>query len=274
MEQEKIDLLLAEAKVYRDNWQFDQAIANLHQIVNNNPQEEKYKYLLASTYLEARNTEAALRYADELLELNTSNKEAYELKGLAYEAEKKYEEAEKNYIKAIQIDPLFINARYNLIQLYSNVFFPNRYTSYEPGYKEIYKDPDFVIKHSNILLEQIQKKIDGNKKLSKLEKRDLEIRHGFTSRLLSIALYKKEEYRECINILENSIKHRSSNTKTFPGFFINDEINIYKLYYLLNDQIGMNEYGNRMREGYDNEKDYKETIERITEEVQQELVYL
>jgi tetratricopeptide (TPR) repeat protein len=108
---------LSTARFHREYGQYPEALAILHQVVNEYP-EDKYYYLLASTYFESGEQELALEYADKTLEINISNKETYELKGLIYEKQEELKQAENMYLKALDIDPDFFNARDKLIYLY------------------------------------------------------------------------------------------------------------------------------------------------------------
>lgn len=239
MKKEEIEVLLLEARAYRDMRNYAGALEDLHQIVNAVPDNVVYSYLLASTYLEAQNTVAARLYADKAITIQANYKEAIELLGLINEAEEKFEAAEGCYLKCLEIDPDFDNARFLLVQLYSNYFFPKRIGEYQDGYFEFFNVPEKVVEHATFLLEKNLVDLD---KLTKKKKLELAKFCLLTSRLLSIALYKLGRYEDCIHCLQKDIEFSSSYNKLFPGFFINEETNIFKLYHLLGNEEKKKEY--------------------------------
>lgn len=117
MNKKELKIKLGEAKYYRNHARYADAIALLHQIVEAYP-ETKYFYLLGGTYLEAGENDLALQYLDEALAIDPTYKNAYELKAKAYENKKEYLLAEQMYLKALDIDPDFFNARDSLVDLY------------------------------------------------------------------------------------------------------------------------------------------------------------
>jgi len=117
MNKKELKRKLSEAKQYRYYTQYAEALAILHQIVAEYP-EAVYYYLLAATYLEAGEKDLTMQYLDEVLNIDTNYKGAYELKAKVYESEKKYNKAEQMYLKALDIDPDFFNSRDGLICMY------------------------------------------------------------------------------------------------------------------------------------------------------------
>ncbi|WP_367866936.1 tetratricopeptide repeat protein [Pedobacter sp. WC2423] len=274
MKKEEIEVLLLEARAYRDMRNYAGALEDLHQIVNAVTDNVVYTYLLASTYLEAENTEAARLYADKAITIQANYKEAIELLGLINEAEEKFEAAEGCYLKCLEIDPNFDNARFLLVQLYSNYFFPKRLGEYQDGYIEFFNVPEKVAKHATYLLE---KNIVDLDKLTKKKTRELSKFCLLTFRLLSVALYKLRKYEDCIQCLKKQIEFSSLHTKLFPGFFINEETNIFKLYHLLGNEEKKKEYikifESYMNQG-GNKKESEEHVLNSIAEADKGLVYL
>lgn len=274
MKQEEIEILLLEARAYRDMRNYADALEDLHQVVNAVPNNVVYTYLLASTYLEAQNTEAARLYADNAIALLANYKEAIELLGLINEAEEKFEEAEACYLKCLEIDPNFDNARFLLVQLYSNRFFSKRLGEYQQGYFEFFNVPEKIVEHATYLLEKNLIDLD---KLTKKRKMELSKFCLLTFRLLSIALYKLGRYEDCIHCLLRQIEFSSIHNKLFPGFFINEETNIFKLYHLLGNEEKTKEYI-KIFESYmnqaGNKKESEEHVQDAIAEADKGLVYL
>ena len=246
MNQEKIDLLLYEANFYRENGEYEDAISNLHQIVNAIPNELKYIYLLAGAYFEAQNTDGALKYINEILDKDSKYVDAIHLKGLVFEALKKFDDAEKIYLECLEINSDFLDARFDLIQLYSNIFFPERI----PSNKKIFDEPDKVIFHTEFLYSYLQgfdMKLYNKK--SKLGKFNFSKIFILSNRLMSIALFEKKEYRKCIENITLGINLAEKfDPKNKKPFFINEKNNLFKLAYLLNDESGMQQYEQRIKE--------------------------
>ena len=97
-----IKKILAEIKAYKEKeWLgakglFGEILGNLHQIVDEYPNNFQYKYLLASAYFEAGSEDSGEYYAKEIIEAEPNSKEAFELLGLICVKNAKYEE--KNLI--------------------------------------------------------------------------------------------------------------------------------------------------------------------------------
>jgi tetratricopeptide (TPR) repeat protein len=118
MDNKEVKKILRDAKYSRDNGDFANALALLHALNNTFPAQATYRYLLAVTYYESRNLEAALLYAREALAIDQKHKETYELLGDIYTKLEDKDLAEENYLYAYQIDPEYTFVEEKLIDLY------------------------------------------------------------------------------------------------------------------------------------------------------------
>lgn len=223
MDLKSIEKLMSEAKLYKEHGQFEDALANLHQVVNRCPDEPKYKYLLASTYFEAENDEAAKVYAQELIDENKTIKESLDLLGLIHFKEKKYPESETYFKQALAIDPEFHNARMNLIKLYFEA----------KDYIGIEENAKYILSHRDI----------NRNTWSAREK--YKILFSWYIPVISAlihALAKQAKYKEAIIYTEDMIQFYQSSLKR-PKIeeSIGEFGNIYKFYYLMGDKQKMEE---------------------------------
>jgi tetratricopeptide (TPR) repeat protein len=220
-----IDSLLKEAKNFRKQKEFAEALAILHRVVNDKPNDAIYKYLLASTYFEADNMEMAKEYAHEIIQNDPNYKEAYELSGLINFKEEKYIEAEKEFIKALEIDPLFHNARYNLILLY---------------FKQL-KNYEKVEIHCKFML--ANRDTDRNS-LSQRQKHKIFMEWGAVAMGgVWYALAKQKKYSEAIDAIKEYIEFSMSTEKHVRlSQYANEYSDIYKFYYLMGDKKNQEEY--------------------------------
>jgi tetratricopeptide (TPR) repeat protein len=118
MENKEVKKILRDAKYSRDNGDFANALALLHALNNAFPAQATYRYLLAVTYYESRNLEAALLYSREALAIDEKHKETYELLGNIYTKLDDKDLAEENYLYAYQIDPQYTFVEEKLVDLY------------------------------------------------------------------------------------------------------------------------------------------------------------
>ncbi len=271
MSRNKTQALLLEAKAYRDLERYPEALENLHQLVEQDSDNPNYLYLLGSTYLESKNVEFAKKYALLTLEKKTDSKEAFELLGLISEAEKKYEEAEKYYLKSLETDPDFFNARFMLIKLYSNCFFPERLNQYQQGYKEVFKDYSKAVEQCNIALQGYNsQKIN---KLKKNERLDIGMNYCVIAHHLARAYYKEQKQEETIQALQRAV----SIGKDVWGEGVNvfgEYINIFKLYHLLGDKKNAEKYLEIIRSQCSTEQDFQKLKKDITEQAENGDIYL
>ena len=77
--------------------------------------ESLYNYLL--NYIRLNDKEGVAKL---IRNKGIQSKQGYNLLGLYYTQQKKYEMAQKNYLKAIDIDKFYLNALYNLFDLYND----------------------------------------------------------------------------------------------------------------------------------------------------------
>jgi len=241
MKERETKLLLIEAKHYRDTDDFPNALAHLHRIINEHPKNDQYSYLLASTYFEAKELEAAKKYAERTLEINASSKEAWELKGMINQEEKQYTEAEKCYLQALEIDSNFYKARVKLLELYF---------SYLNDYPKTEEHCEYLLEHQDP---------DRMEKTKKEKTKITEQWFFQTIRTSKLALIKQKKYKQAIERVKEEIKFFKSFVKiNHPSYFVADEFDIYKLYYLDKDEENLIKYKEYLNEKYDmDEERYK-----------------
>jgi tetratricopeptide (TPR) repeat protein len=222
MNKKELNSLLLKAKKCRDYGEMAEAIAILHQIVNQYP-EDVYYYLLASTYFESRESESALEYADRTLEINDKNKEAYELKGIIFEKAEEWEKAEEMYLKALEIDYDFYEARDHLVQLY---FWKQK------RYEDTIKQCKFVFSY---------KKFDFSTRKKLCDSLTWEVSFSFP---LYASLIHSHQYEEAIKVLLKLKKiEDEAGVSGDYNQHTTDEI-LYKLYFITNNPEGIKEYRN------------------------------
>jgi tetratricopeptide (TPR) repeat protein len=232
MRRNKIEQLLLAAKTYRESGRIAETLATLSQIVDNCPDEIKYKYLLAATFFEAEGYDDAEFYAFQVIEKDENAKESLALLGLIHAHEEKYEEAETFFKKALAIDPDFHNARFNLIKLYDE-----RLSNDE----ELIKNGYYMCEHR-----------DTDKELLSVKKR-LAILFEWYTYVLAVmirACARQKRYREVIELCENHIAfYDLCHKKTpSPSEHLSEYGNIYKAYYLLNDNEGLEAFKKSQKE--------------------------
>lgn len=235
MNKSEIVTELRKAKKCRDRFD-DEAISILHQITNKYPQDN-YFYLLASTYLEAGSIDTALEYADKTLKINDKNKEAYELKGIIFEEQKKIEEAEKMYLKALDID--FYEPRNRLVELYLE----------QKRYDDVIRQCEFVLSY---------KEFDFSTQKKLIESTAWE---AFVLRL-SMAYIKTEQYNDAIRSI---LKYKELETQAgvFDKYGLFDsDVDLYKLYLLTNNVEGITGYRDLLLNHYEISEDDLKIIEK------------
>ena len=241
MNKKELKKKLSEAKQYRYYAQYAEALAILHQIVAEYP-EAVYYYLLASTYYESGESEPALQYADAAIEVNPQYKEAYELKGLAYEKAEDYTQAEQMYLKALEIDPDFYNVRDQLVQMY---YFK------EQNYED-------TIKQCNIVFSRYDSdfyKVSG--------------RCPFFKWFLSFNLHlynsyiQLQRYFEAIDVILNKKKVIDYLYNGDEDYILADtDMILYKLYYLQKEEVGMAKIKDRYKNYYKVNDRYIQAMEK------------
>jgi tetratricopeptide (TPR) repeat protein len=218
MKQEKIEKLLAQAKNHRHAGNFAEVVAILLQIVEAHPEELKYKYLLAATFFEIDSYDDARFYASEIIEKDKNSKEAFELYGLINVKDEKYEDAEADFKHALEIDPHFHSARFNLIKLYD---------------EHIHNDEELIINGYYMLS---HRDTDRNLLLPKHKKTIFWDWYLYIYGRVKRALGRQKRYREIIELCEEYIAFLNSpNKKPNPSDLLSVFDDIYTSYYLLND---------------------------------------
>jgi tetratricopeptide (TPR) repeat protein len=240
MNKKEVNNLLLKAKKCREYGEFPEAIAILHQIVNEHP-EDVYCYLLASTYFETREIELAMEYAEKALEINDKNKEAYELKGIIFEKEDELEKAEEMYLKALEIDYDFYEVRDRLVQLY---------LWKQERYLDVIKQCEFVFSY---------KKFDFStrKKLTDSIKWEVSFSYPLYHSYIHL-----REYEKAIKVL---LKYKEFTEKAGVSGNYNlhreDEL-LYKLYFVTNNKAGTEEYRDRWMNFYKIKKERLDMMEK------------
>jgi tetratricopeptide (TPR) repeat protein len=214
MDKQELKQKLADAKNFRDFSYYAEALTLLHQIVNEYPTAMHY-YLLAGTYFESGEADPALEYADEALKVDPKYKNAYDLKARAYEWDKKYPEAEQMYLKALEIDPDFFDARNGLVDLYWHKT----------------KDYEKVIEQCEWIFSQY----DSFTFIENEFKVKFRWLGAFYSPAQESYIYLKK-YKEAIKLI---LRYKYIITNYFPpkgddeGTLVEEDVCLFKLYYLL-----------------------------------------
>jgi len=246
----KIEKLLSDARTFREQGRFAESLANLHQVVNAVPTDLRYKYLLASTYFEAENIEAAKKYAKEVIDEDKKSKEALELSGLICVKEGKYKEAEDYYKQALRIDPDFHNARMKLILL-----------DYEflKSYEEMEKHCKYMLDHRDIDRETLPPK----------SKYKILINwYNTVITGLIHALANQAKYEEAIHFTNEYIQFLNSSLKRpRKTQFLNQYANIYKFIYLMNDKERLKAYKKELTDFFSDVEDFGENDFKFWEDL-------
>ncbi|MEN9917677.1 MAG: hypothetical protein RL662_113 [Bacteroidota bacterium] len=228
----KSKLLIAEAREYRKLGDKENTLALLHQAIEDDSTDLVAHYLLAAIYYELRSVEASHEYCDKVLNIDPLYKEALELKAIIHEKQEEYSLSEKYFLKGLEIDSGFHNARYNLINLY---------------YYKI-KDYEKTAYHCEWMLKNRDSErlaYSKQKRMKVAEIWYLQINNIYVSSLIKLKLYQK-----AIDAIKDQVDFCMTFVTYFPGFFHAEDEQIYKLYYLLKDNEGILEYKNKMVNEY------------------------
>ncbi len=253
----EIELLLIEAEFYHKSFMYDKALITLHKITEKCPKNLIYKYLLATTYMEAGNNEAAREQTEIILRLDNKYKEALELLGMINMGEGKYKEAEINFLNALNIDPNFLSARKNLITLYFNHLL---------NYEEVEKHCKYILEHC-----------DTNRSSLPIKKKKDIYSNWFLFVITSLihSLSQQKKYEEAIPYIREHIQeYYALQRKYNPIDMINEYGKIYQFYYLMGDEKKLEKFKQEYREIYkgmpeeDIEQDFRDfeewALERYT----------
>lgn len=222
----KIKILFENVRVSKEMGNIEEAIAYLHQIIEEDETNVMAYYLIANFYFELQNTETSIEYCDRALTIDPLYKEALELKAIIYEKQNEDLKAEEYYLKALEVDANFHNARNKLIHLYF--------------YK--IKNYEKTNIHCNYMLKNRDVERNEYKKKEKIKVAE----HWFllTTNIYASSLIKSKQYLEAINVIKEVVSFSRTYVDYFPGFFHAEEEQIYKLYYLMKDEKGMEESRN------------------------------
>ncbi len=106
-------------EIYIDMGNYGLALKNLERAVELAPNNSRYLNSLARVYLELDKIPQAIRTLQISIDSNPNSKWSYFYLGKALEKEFNFELAIEQYLKALEIDPNFIEAKYSLAKLYS-----------------------------------------------------------------------------------------------------------------------------------------------------------
>ncbi len=113
------DAVLLLNQVYVNTKDSTKMGQNLLKGVELYPEDERILTSLIQFYLSSKNNEAALNYLNKAIERDPENASYYYARGVLFESIDK-EKSIENYKKAIEIDPKFFNALFNLGVIYYN----------------------------------------------------------------------------------------------------------------------------------------------------------
>jgi len=115
------NIYLELGKIYCDNKFENKGIEIYKQGMSLFP-DEKIKFLneLINFYLKTNNINEAFTYTEEALKIDKNNPSLYFIKGSLLEQMNNEQEAEKMYLKALEINPIYQDALYNLGAMYYN----------------------------------------------------------------------------------------------------------------------------------------------------------
>ncbi|OXG07129.1 hypothetical protein BC749_102908 [Flavobacterium araucananum] len=232
MQNKEVKKILRDAKYSGDNGDFANALALLHALNNTFPAQATYRYLLAVTYYESRNLEAALLYAREALAIDEKHKETYELLGDIYTKLEDKDLAEENYLYAYQIDPEYTFVEEKLVNLYLK--------------KENY---DTVVKICDNMMRYIP--ID----ISTVKSREFTMTYYGALIKKGMALIYLKKYPEAIDAmiywLDLKIIIKSPSSDEAYSFINKDTyISVFKMYYKLKNKEKTSEYKKILTEHY------------------------
>lgn len=247
MNEKEAKKLLSDAKKYRNNGEFAESLALLHQVNNEFPDNVTYRYLLAATYYESMSTDPAKRYIEEAIALDADFKENYELLGDIYQKEGDLEKAQTNYEKAYDLDSQYQTVGEKLIQLYLKT-----------------KNYEGVIKVCDNMMSYIP--VDTSTAKSR----------SLTSVHLACILYKSwalvylKDYSNAAKEIENIKKmDKETGLPTYPNMYKNEDEALFKLYYKLKNTEKTEEYRNLLTDDY---KYGAEAIHKLEAEADKDII--
>ncbi|WP_106916014.1 tetratricopeptide repeat protein [Chryseobacterium aurantiacum] len=247
MNEKEVKKHLSDAKKYRNNGEFAESLAILHQVNNEFPENVTYRYLLASTYYESLSMDPAKRYVEEAIALDANFKENYELLGDIYQKEGDLEKAQINYEKAYDLDSQYLTVGEKLIQLYLKT-----------------KNYEGVVKVCDNMMSYIP--VDASTAKSR----------ALTSVYLGCILYKSwalaylKDYTNAAKEIENiKAMDKQMGLPTYPDMYRNEDEALFKIYYKLKNTEKEEEYRNLLTNAY---KYGTEAIQKLETEADQDII--
>lgn len=225
---------------------YPEALAILHQLNTEFPQEIKYVGLLASTYWAAGEKDTAKEYCYKALELDANCEFIYELLGIiAEEGETNIPLAKQHYLKALELNPDFAQAREKLMLIYYE----------EKDYQATIQECMYLISNNNLKPDYTPR-----------QKRGVWMEWLFMAytRLWESMILTKE-YQQAIFYILQYVDLRRPEIED-PYFFDNEERILFKLYYLLQNKDKVAEYRDKWLNFYKIPLDHIISMEKDTDQ--------
>ncbi len=114
------DVILLMHQMYAEQGDSAKMGANLMRGFETYPEDNRILTQLINFYLETKQNDKALDYLNKAIESDDTNPSFYYARGVLYDSSKKFEDAMANYEKALEYDPEYFNALYNVGVMYFN----------------------------------------------------------------------------------------------------------------------------------------------------------
>ena len=230
MNEQEVEKLLQKISNQKMFGETEKAIANLHILNNEFPNEKKYLALLASTYFDADSMDTAAEYASKALEIDPNYPEAFEIKGLIAEKKGDNELAEKYYRESVSTGRPFKMGYLRLVLLYYKL----------QRYEQAIKEAEYLLanfdKNRNEYSQDEQRKIFSQWM-------------SFAYNRLYSSLIRTGKYEKAAERIGEFVAFRSNYVNDPYQFLTEDEI-LFKLYHALNDEEKMKELRDKMLTHY------------------------
>ena len=194
-------LLFNATKVLREN-KFIEGKKILEQIQSINSNILEVNFNLAILNLQSGNLEAAIIFFTKAKKINPKSTQVYFNLGLAYDRKKEKRSAIQNFKKVIELEPNNAMAYCNLGTVYKNILNTSR--AEENLKKSLDLKPNLIMAFNNLF--DLYDKSNQSEKFSDLlsvAKKELDDEE-LVSFFSGVHQYKKKNYQETIDILENS----------------------------------------------------------------------
>lgn len=230
MTEPEIEKLLKKISTQKMYGEIDKAIANLHILNNEFPQDKKYLALLASAYLDGNADDTALEYSNKALEIDPDYSEALELKGLIAENKDDNDLAEKYYKESIAKQVPFKMGHLRLVLLYYKL------ARYDDAIKEA---------------EHLLTNFDQNRNESSAEDQRKIFAQWLSLTYIRLysSLVRTRQYEKAIEKVNDFVAFRSNYVKDPYQFLTEDEL-LFKLYHAIQDAEKMDAAEDRMLNHY------------------------